>query len=78
MVVRQQEEMQEAVRNAGTGYTDDQINQLAQRHFDNSQMIETKWMSELSNQQEIQRREYREWVMKVHEDTQGSHTPKYM
>lgn len=75
---RQQEEMQEAVRNAGTGYTDDQINRLAQQHFDNSQMIETKWMSELSNQQEIQRREYREWVMKVHEDTQGSGTPKYM
>ncbi|XP_053380713.1 protein C12orf4 homolog [Mercenaria mercenaria] len=75
---RQQEEMQEAVRNVGTSYTDDQINRLAQRNFDNSQMIETKWMCELTNQQEIQRREYREWVMKVHEDTQGSNTPKYM
>ncbi|KAL4240488.1 hypothetical protein ACF0H5_001279 [Mactra antiquata] len=75
---RQQEEMQEAMSNIGTSYRDDDINQLAQRHFENSQMIESKWTSELSNQQEIQKREYREWVKKVHEDTQGSSTPKYM
>lgn len=75
---RQQEEMQNAVRNLGTTYTDDQINQLAQLHFENSQMIEGKWQSELKNQQEVQKKEYRDWVMKVHEDTQTSATPKYM
>lgn len=76
---RQQEEMQLAVQNLGTTYTDDQINQLAQRHFESSQMIEGKWQSELLNQQEVQKKEYREWVMKVHEDTnQTSSTPKYM
>lgn len=43
-------------------------------------MIETKWQSELLNQQEVQKKEYREWVMKVHEDTKTSAngTPKYM
>lgn len=70
--------MQEAVRNAGTAYTDEQINQLAQRHMDNSQMIETKWSTELGNQQQIQKAQFREWVMKVHEDTQSSGTPSYM
>ena len=30
--------MQNAVRNLGTTYTDDQINQLAQLHFENSQV----------------------------------------
>ena len=32
------------------------------------QMLETYWSSELSQLQEMQKREYREWVTKVHED----------
>lgn len=76
----QQDEMQEAVRHLGKGYTDEQVNVLAQRNFENLQMLEGKWAAELSNQQEIQRREYRDWVMKVYEDTKstGSGTTKYM
>lgn len=31
-------------------------------------MLETYWSSELSQLQELQKREYREWVTKVHED----------
>lgn len=31
--------MEEAVRNVGNTYTDDEINQLAQRHFENAQVI---------------------------------------
>ena len=41
-VFRQQEEMQHAVQNLGNTYTDDQINQLAQRHFENSQVFGAK------------------------------------
>lgn len=74
----QQAEMQEAVRNVGVTYTDEQINALAQRHFDSTQARESKWASELSSTQEVQRREYREWVMKVHEDIQTASTPQYM
>ena len=62
----------------GKSYTDDQINMMSQRNFDNYHMIETKWSNELSNQQDIQKREYRDWVIRVHEDTKGSSTPKYM
>ncbi|XP_064617462.1 protein C12orf4 homolog [Liolophura sinensis] len=76
---RQSVEMEEAVQSVGSTYTDDQINQLAQRHFDNTQLISSKWASELSNLQELQKREYREWVMKVHEDTQANTTaPGYV
>lgn len=32
--------MDEAIENAGITYTDDQINQLAQRHFENTQVGE--------------------------------------
>ncbi|KAL3877610.1 hypothetical protein ACJMK2_035304 [Sinanodonta woodiana] len=75
---RQREEMESAVQKVGIKYTDEEINRMAQQHFDNMQLIENKWASELSNQQEIQKREYRDWVLKVHEDTHTSRTPKYM
>lgn len=68
---RQREEMEDAMKNAGTKYTDAQVNQLAQRHIDNSQLISGKWSSELSNLRDTQKREFREWVLKVHEDTQS-------
>lgn len=43
------------------------------------QLVESKWASELSNLQETQKREYRDWVMKVHEDTQTTAgTPTYV
>ena len=38
MIYRQAEEMEQAVQNVGKTYTDDQINMLAQRHFENSQV----------------------------------------
>ena len=31
--------MEEAVKNLGVTYSDDQVNQLAQRHFENTQVI---------------------------------------
>ncbi|XP_067673825.1 FERRY endosomal RAB5 effector complex subunit 3-like [Haliotis asinina] len=74
----QQEDMEQALKNVGTSYADEDINTLAQRHFENTQLINSKWMSELSNIHETQKREYREWVMKVHEDsTSNNGAPAY-
>ena len=100
--------MELAVQRLGITYTDEQINQLAQRHFENMevliiiislhclatnvfemfvketypcnfQLVGSKWASELSNIKDTQKREYREWVMRVHEDTQATEaTPTYM
>jgi len=36
------------------------------------QLFESRWASQLSSQQEMQRREYRDWVMKLNEETQLS------
>ncbi|CAH1795039.1 unnamed protein product [Owenia fusiformis] len=64
---RQQAEMEDAIAKVGTIYTDQQVNQLAQKHYDNTQLIESKWASELSNLQETQKRQYKNHVMKLHE-----------
>ncbi|XP_036370834.1 protein C12orf4 homolog isoform X1 [Octopus sinensis] len=69
---KQQKEMEDALQKAGTVYTDEQINQIAQHHFEQTQVVNSKWASELSNRHETQKREYRNWVMKVHEDTQAT------
>ena len=43
------------------------------------QLNESKWASELSGLQDSQKREYVDWVMCVHEDTQAMQgTPSYM
>ncbi|KAI0225809.1 hypothetical protein LSAT2_023442 [Lamellibrachia satsuma] len=76
---RQRVEMEDAVHNLGVTHTDEQINQLAQRHFDSMQLNESKWASELSGLQDSQKREYVDWVMCVHEDTQAMQgTPSYV
>ena len=38
MIYRQSRDMEDAVKNLGVTYTDDQVNQLAQRHFENTQV----------------------------------------
>ncbi|GAB1597282.1 protein C12orf4 homolog [Argonauta hians] len=69
---KQQKEMGDALQKAGTVYSDEQINQIAQHHFEQTQVVNSKWASELTNRHETQKREYRNWVMKVHEDTQAT------
>ncbi|XP_070572416.1 LOW QUALITY PROTEIN: FERRY endosomal RAB5 effector complex subunit 3-like [Ptychodera flava] len=69
---RQGDEMESAVQAVGLTYTDDQVNLLAARHFEDIQMLEAKWASELSSLQESQRVEFREWVSTVHEDLVSS------
>nr|KAG5703826.1 hypothetical protein BaRGS_031460 [Batillaria attramentaria] len=70
--------MEEALQRVGEQYRDDDINTLAQRHFDNVQMVEGKWAAELSQLREEQKREYHDWVHRVYEDTQAASTPSYV
>lgn len=69
---RHRKEMEEAVKLLGITFTDEQINHIAQRHIETAELFESRWASELSSLQEMQRREYRDWVMKLHEETQMS------
>jgi hypothetical protein len=76
---RQEREMEDTVNHVGRHYTDEQINQLTQRHFENLQMVEGRWASELMALQATQRQEYKSWVMKLYEEMQlsGPSTPSY-
>uniref|UniRef100_A0A0B7AMF5 Uncharacterized protein n=1 Tax=Arion vulgaris TaxID=1028688 RepID=A0A0B7AMF5_9EUPU len=76
---KQRHEMDVALSNIGMGYRDEDINILAQRQFEETQTIESKWASELSSLHEQQKAEYREWVFRVNEDSQGNATlPSYV
>jgi len=68
--LKQEEEMGAAVKGLGSTHQDDQINAIATRHFEQVQMAESKWASEISAFRESQRREYRSWVIQMHEDIQ--------
>lgn len=68
MEEKHQREMEDSINNLGLVTTDKDVNDLAARHCEDAQMLETYWSSELSQLQEMQKREYREWVTKVHED----------
>ena len=57
--LKQEEEMGAAVKGLGSTHQDDQINAMATRHFEQVQMAESKWASEISAFRESQRREYR-------------------
>ena len=53
------------------------INALAQRHLDERQMSSTRWESELNGLRDTQRREFRAWVMTVHEGMEtGQRIPR--
>lgn len=65
---KHQREMEDSINKLGIVTSDKDVNDLAARHCEDAQMLETYWSSELSQLQEMQKREYREWVTKVHED----------
>lgn len=68
MEEKQQREMEDSINNLDVVTSDKDVNDLVARHCEDAQLLETYWSSELSQLQELQKREYREWVTKVHED----------
>ncbi|XP_076331224.1 FERRY endosomal RAB5 effector complex subunit 3-like isoform X1 [Tachypleus tridentatus] len=65
---RQSKEMEMAVEKVGVVYSDQDINSMAARHFEETERVTEDWNERISRTKEIQRREFREWVTKVHED----------
>jgi len=66
---RHVEEMEEMVTMVGTTKSDHDVNQLTAKQLEQSQMQEISWSSAISELQESQKREYRQWVATVHEKT---------
>lgn len=69
---RQTTEMDKVMHELGNTLSDQDVNAVASQHFDAQQVLENKWASELKQVTEIQKQEYQEWVIKLHQDLQKS------
>ncbi|GBM63688.1 Protein C12orf4 [Araneus ventricosus] len=79
MQQRQSDEMERAIPKVGISLTDQDINNMATRHFTETQSITDFWEHKINSLKETQKREFREWVVKVHEDYQsGTGSPGYL
>ncbi|XP_068810218.1 ferry endosomal RAB5 effector complex subunit 3 isoform X2 [Struthio camelus] len=65
---RQGAEMDKVMQELGKSLTDQDVNSLAAQHFESQQDLENKWTSELKQSTAIQKQEYQEWVIKLHQD----------
>ncbi|XP_047453167.1 protein C12orf4 homolog [Mugil cephalus] len=69
---RQATEMDKVMHELGNTLSDQDVNAVASQHFDAQQVLENKWASELKQVTCIQKQEYQEWVIKLHQDLQKS------
>ncbi|XP_040431507.1 protein C12orf4 homolog isoform X1 [Cygnus olor] len=65
---RQGAEMDKVMQELGKSLTDQDVNSLAAQHFEAQQDLENKWTNELKQSSAIQKQEYQEWVIKLHQD----------
>ncbi|NXF48390.1 CL004 protein, partial [Oceanites oceanicus] len=65
---RQGTEMDKVMQELGKSLTDQDVNSLAAQHFESQQDLENKWTNELKQSTAIQKQEYQEWVIKLHQD----------
>ncbi|CAL8260270.1 unnamed protein product [Merluccius merluccius] len=69
---RQAAEMSSVMQELGNTLSDHDVNTVASQHFEAQQVLENRWVSELKHMSEIQKKEYQEWVIKLHQDLQKS------
>ncbi|XP_028264286.1 ferry endosomal RAB5 effector complex subunit 3 [Parambassis ranga] len=69
---RQATEMDKVMHELGNTLSDQDVNTVASQHFDAQQVLENKWANELKQVTAIQKQEYQEWVIKLHQDLQKS------
>lgn len=65
---RQAKEMSHLVSGIGEFSSESEVNALAARHCEDQNMVQAKINSQIDSLQETQRREYREWLMKLLEE----------
>ncbi|KAL4659445.1 hypothetical protein GN956_G2658 [Arapaima gigas] len=68
---RQAAEMDTVMQELGKSLNDQDVNAVASQHFDAQQVLESKWANELKQVKAIQKHEYQEWVVKLHQDLQN-------
>uniref|UniRef100_A0A8C5MA82 FERRY endosomal RAB5 effector complex subunit 3 n=1 Tax=Leptobrachium leishanense TaxID=445787 RepID=A0A8C5MA82_9ANUR len=65
---RQGAEMDKVMQELGKSLSDQDVNSVASQHFESQQDLENKWITELKQLSTIQKQEYQEWVIKLHQD----------
>lgn len=65
---RQTMEMEQSVQQVGLGLTDRDINDIAARHFEETQKVSDQWDSRIGSLKQTQKKEFLEWVRTVYED----------
>lgn len=63
--------MSEAIDRLEQDMTESKINKLVGQHFEDQTFLEVKLRSELDTIKEMQKREYREWLMQMLEQNQA-------
>ncbi|XP_034733959.1 protein C12orf4 homolog [Etheostoma cragini] len=69
---RQAAEMDKVMHQLGNTLSDQDVNAVASQHFDAQQVLENKWASELKQVTGIQKHEYQQWVISLHQDLRKS------
>ena len=77
---RQTEEMSLAVKTLELGSTEKSISEMAGRHFEEMSLLQGHWGSRVDALKLEQRRQYRNWIMRLLEEQQTSmlSTPVYV
>ncbi|XP_068134462.1 ferry endosomal RAB5 effector complex subunit 3 [Hyperolius riggenbachi] len=65
---RQGVEMDKVMQELGKSLSDQDVNCVAAQHFESQQILENRWITELKQLSTIQKQEYQEWVIKLHQD----------
>nr|CAD7446414.1 unnamed protein product [Timema bartmani]CAD7458723.1 unnamed protein product [Timema tahoe] len=68
LTASQTQEMVKAVEGVHVYSTEQEINNMAARHFEDQNLLQGRWNSEVDTLKESQKREYRDWLMKLLED----------
>lgn len=69
---RQTEEMRVAVETLEAGSTEKSINDMAGRHFEEQSLLQGHWGSRVDALKLEQKRQYRNWIMRLLEEQQTS------
>lgn len=72
---RQTDEMRVAVEALEAGSTEKSINDMAGRHFEEQSLLQGYWGSRIDALRLDQRRQYRNWIMRMLEEQQTSMIP---
>ena len=68
LLTQQTQEMEDAVKNIGTTFNEENINCLSVKHFEELEKLKEEWNQTIFNLKFEQKQEFYEWIKKIYED----------